>query len=297
MKLVYSLSVRLVVIITKPVSKSSEAKTHPEAAEFYLATLRWLLAKGILNREMRVLVACGGDLDRDVLNELGFQVVTISNLDADAQSDAYRPFSAAKQDVEALTHSDGEFDICIAHNGLHHCVSPHRGLLELFRVARRAVIVFEPRDSLFARLGVKLNLGQQFEVAAVVANGSVAGGVRNTAIPNYVYRWTEREIEKTILSGCPWGSPRFFYRYALRIPWGRLRMMRNRIFFWIVRALQPLLQLVFWIFPKQANGFAFIILKPEMPKDIRPWLELRDGRIVLNQKWIDKNYGSPQKNE
>ena len=160
----------------------------------------------------------------------------------------------------------------------------------MFRVARRGVIVFEPRDSFLTRCGVKLNFGQEYETAAVAANGNVAGGVRNTAVPNYVYRWTEREIEKTILSFCPWGRPHFIYRYALRIPWGRLQMMNNRVFFWLVRGLQPLLQIFFRCFPKQANGFVFVILKPKLPDDLQPWLEFRDGRVCVNQKWMAYQY-------
>ena len=123
----------------------------------------------------------------------------------------------------------------------------------------------------------------------MAANGCVAGGVRNTDIPNYVYRWTEREIEKTISSFCPWGRSRFIYRYALRIPWGRLRMMNRRVFLWSVRLFQPALQLFFRCFPKQANGFAFIILKPQVPDDLQPWLGFRDGHVGLNQEWITRS--------
>lgn len=272
------------------ISSCSEATTHPEAAEFYIATLNWLLTQKILTRDMKLLVVCGAELDRDVLAHLGLGTVTISNLEANTDAKTYAPFAGDRQDVEALTFAEGEFDFCIAHNGLHHCLSPHRGLLEMFRVARRGVVVFEPRDSFLTRCGVKLNFGQEYETAAVAANGCVAGGVRNTAVPNYVYRWTEREIEKTILSFCPWGRPRFIYRYALRIPWGRLRMMNKRVFFWLARGLQPLLQIFFRCFPKQANGFAFVILKPQLPDGLQPWLEFCDGRVCVNKKWMADQY-------
>jgi SAM-dependent methyltransferase len=268
----------------------SEATTHPEAAEFYLRTLTWLLEQGILTRDMKLLVVCGGELDRDVFSQLGFHAVTISNLETDPHTTSYAPFAGDTQDVEALTCQDGEFDFCIAHNGLHHCLSPHRGLLEMFRVARKGIVVFEPRDSFLARWGVRLNFGQDYETAAVAANGGVAGGMRNTAIPNYVYRWTEREIEKTIASVCPWGRPRFIYRYALRVPWARLKMMNKVGFLWVVRLLHPALQLVFRCFPKQSNGFAFIALKPQLPHDLQPWLEYRDGDVRPNQDWFAAHY-------
>lgn len=281
---------------TAPVSSQANAICHQDTTEFYVSTLKWLLEQNILTREMKLLVVCGAVLDRDVLAYLGFHAATISNLEAGNDATTYAPFASVRQDVEALSFADDAFDFCIAHNGLHHCLSPHHGLLEMCRVARRGVIVFEPRDSLLARLGVKLNFGQQYETAAVAANGSIAGGVRNTAVPNYVYRWTEREIEKTVSSFWAWGKPKFIYRYALRIPWGRLRMMNNRLFFYLVRALQPLLRLFFLCFPKQANGFAFVVLKPQLPQDLHPWLESKSGQMLPNQEWMTKQYGS-QKND
>ena len=269
----------------------SEATTHPDAADFYLATLRWLIEQKILTRDSRLLVVCGAELDRDVLREVGFRDVTISNLETDADTHAYAPFARATKDVEGLTCRDDEYDFCIAHNGLHHCMSPHRGLLEMVRVASKGVIVFEPRDSFLTRCGVRLQFGQDYETAAVAANGGVAGGVRNTAIPNYVYRWTEREIEKTISSFCPWGRSRFIYRYALRIPWGRLQMMNRPVFLWLIRLLQPALRLLFRCFPKQANGFAFVVLKPQVPNDLQPWLQVgRDGGVGLDREWLAAQY-------
>jgi len=273
-----------------PTAVQSEATTHPEAAGFYVATLAWLLERGILTRDMKVLVVCAADLDKEVFSGLGFRSVTISNLETDPQTNAFAPFAGDRQDVESLTCPDDGFDFCVAHNGLHHCLSPHRGLLEMFRVASKGVIVFEPRDSLLARLGVKLNFGQDYETAAVAANGSVAGGVRNTAIPNYVYRWTEREIEKTIASACAWGRPKFLYRYALRIPWGRLRMMDSQAFLWIVRLGRPALELLFRCFPKQGNGFAFIVLKPQVPTDLQPWVKYGEGALQTDVAWLSARY-------
>ena len=41
-------------------------------------------------------------------------------------------------------------------------------------------------------------LVQEYEHAAVFYNDCVFGGVKNTPIPNFIYRWTRRDIEKTI---------------------------------------------------------------------------------------------------
>jgi SAM-dependent methyltransferase len=258
--------------------------------DFYARTVVGLLDTGLMRRDMRVLVACGGTLDRDVLHRLGFSDVTISNLDARLGPDEFRPYRWSYQDVENLTFEDEEFDFTIVHNGLHHCYSPHKGLLELYRVARTGILVFEPRDTALVRLGIRWSFGQKYEVASVTHNGLSAGGVGNTRVPNYIYRWTEREVEKTILSFAPYGEPRFQFKYALRVPWGRLLALRNPLFLTAVVAGLPALKLLFRAFPKQANGFGFVIEKPRLPRDLHPWLALEDNHISVRDDWMRDRY-------
>jgi SAM-dependent methyltransferase len=257
---------------------------------FYPDTLRHLMHEGVLSSDMRLLVACAGKYDRDVLYELGFKNVTISNLDVRLKGDEFEPFNWSYQDVEHLTFEDAAFDFAIVHNGLHHCFSPHRGLLELYRVAKRGVLAFEPRDTLLVRLGIRLNFGQQYEVAAVSHHGLEYGGVGNTGIPNFIYRWTEEEFEKTITCYAPFGKHRFIYQYAMRINWSRLSSMRNRLFAMAVRLGMPVFKLVFTVFPKQANGFAFAVEKPRIPAELHPWLQLQNGEIAVNDAWIEARY-------
>jgi len=258
---------------------------------FYSSTLLWLLGRNILGREMSILVVCGSSPDKEVLHDLGFKNVTISNLDVRLKGVEFDPYQWSYQDAERLTFQDAAFDFCVAHNGLHHCYSPHRALLEMYRVARSGILVFEPRDSVVARIGIRLNFGQEFEVHAVAANELAFGGVKNTSMPNFVYRWTEREVEKTIRSFAPWGRHRFIYRYALRIPWGRLTMMKNKGLLVLVRAFLPALRFFFALFPKQANGFAFVVLKPRVPLDLHPWMRFDGTSLALNEEWIRARYG------
>jgi SAM-dependent methyltransferase len=258
--------------------------------DFYRDTVRQLLERGVLARDMRVLAACAGPYDRDVLLELGFTDVTISNLDVRLTGNEFAPYAWSYQDVEHLSFPDEAFDFAFVHNGLHHCQSPHRGLLELYRVSRRGVLAFEPRDTLLVRLGTRLNFGQTYEFAAVSHHGLEFGGVGNTAIPNYIYRWTEREFEKTILTYAPIGMHRFHYAYAVRVNWSRLKAMRNRALALAVMASLPLLRQVFRAFPRQANGFAFAVEKPRLPADLHPWLRHEQDRIVVDQQWIEARY-------
>ena len=174
---------------------------------------------------MRVLVAGGGAADRDILRALGFSNVTMSNM-ADAGSETYAPYRFDLQDLEALTYENSAFDWAIVSAALHHCRSPHRALLELYRVARRGVLALESRDSAAIRLAARLGVIDPYELTAVAAGDFRAGGVRNTGVPNYVYRWTEREVEKTIASYAPETSHHFMYFRGARVAAVDLRRRR-----------------------------------------------------------------------
>jgi ubiquinone/menaquinone biosynthesis C-methylase UbiE len=54
--------------------------------------------------------------------------------------DEFAPFSWSFQDAEQLSFEDEAFDYVFVHAGLHHCASPHRALLEMYRVARRGIM-------------------------------------------------------------------------------------------------------------------------------------------------------------
>jgi ubiquinone/menaquinone biosynthesis C-methylase UbiE len=130
-----------------------------------------------------VLVVCGGSADAELLSELGFGRVLITNIDPsyDEEIDAY---PCVRADAENLAFRDGEFDLVIVHAGLHHCASPHRALLEMYRVAKKAAIVLEARESLLMRLAVRLGFTNDFELESVTSHGLESGGMRNGPIPN-----------------------------------------------------------------------------------------------------------------
>lgn len=257
---------------------------------FYIETVTRLLDKGLMTRDMNILVVCGGRTDHEALSRSGFKRVTISNVDVRVQGDEFAPFSWSFQDAENLQYSDDTFDYCIAHNGLHHCYSPHRALLEMYRIASKGILIFEPHDSFFVRLGVKLGFGQEYEVAAVVGSDLKFGGVKNTVVPNYVYRWTEREIEKTVCSCVPIGRPRFHYFYAFRIPERRLRILKNTLKINIAYILLPFLRGFAFLFPRQCNNFAFAVEKPDLPSGLLPWLSLSEGKPTINLRWVASRY-------
>lgn len=249
--------------------------------EFYTETLsHW-----VRDCDASILVVGGSENDRDVFKELGFRNVTISNVaTALSRADCW-PFQTAVADAEALPFPDGAFDYAICHAVLHHCRSPHAGLLELYRVARKAAIVFESRDSFTIRLMGRLGLSQVYEWGAVVSNGCEAGGVRDTQIPNFVYRWTEREVEKTVATYAPHAKHRIEYARGNAAPlhstsgWS----LRSVMF----RILIPVYRLFVTVCPSQQNMFAFKIAKPVLPGDLHPWLAMAGSEVVFDRKWAE----------
>jgi SAM-dependent methyltransferase len=259
-------------------------------ADFYTETVRNLLKKGVLSVDMRILVLCGGRLDCRVLERCGFKNVVISNLDTRVDEHEFAPFQWSFQDAEHLSFAENEFDFCIVHSGLHHCYSPHRALLEMYRVTRVGLLVFEPRDGVLVRLGVRLNVGQEYEVAAVCRNDMEFGGVGNSQFPNYVYRWTPNEVRKTIKSFAPRGKHKFMFFYALRVPWSRLKLLRNKLYLAGVAVAFPALKALSLALPTFCNNFGFAVLKPRIPDDLFPWLSLDHGLVILNREWVNARY-------
>jgi len=262
-------------------------------SSFYKRTID----KWVKNRDVNILIVGGGNTDREVFRELGFVNVTISNLDERMKGSGFYPFNWSYQDAENLSFQDNSFDFAIIHMALHHCSSPHRALLDMYRVAKQGVILFESRDSFTMRLALYLGLAQNYEHAAVFYNDCKYGGVGNTNIPNFVYRWTEPEVEKTINSYAPYAKHNFYYSYGYDLPsTGRLR--RKVSLGNIFRYFPDLLSLPFTLFrlfyfrllPKQQNLFACFIKKPDLEEECFEWLKYENGKFTFNKEWADNYY-------
>ncbi|PWU25191.1 MAG: hypothetical protein C5B48_02545 [Candidatus Rokuibacteriota bacterium] len=262
----------------------------PERSSFYTRTLRALLAEGLLRADMSVLVVCGGQADRDVLLSLEFEDVTVSNLGGEPED--VEPFHFAVEDAEALSYEDASFDLVAVSGGLHHCRSPHRALLEMCRVARQAVFVLESRDSLLMRGAVRLGIADEYELTAVAAHGCKAGGVRDTSTPNFVYRWTEREVRKAVASQAPHARPRIRFFHELELPFSVLGLRFGRPGELAARVAEPALGLVTRLMPSQANLLAFCILEPVLPRDLQPWMRLEHGAPVPDEAVIRRTMAS-----
>jgi SAM-dependent methyltransferase len=245
---------------------------------FYDETLRQLIEAGTISTGDKVLVVCGGSYDADVLKGLGFKSVTLCNLDG-SYSGHNPDYVWVRQDSENLSFGDGEFDIAMVHAGLHHCGSPHRALLEMYRVARKAAVVFEARDSLMMRSAVALGFTGDFELEAVSHEGYESGGLNNGPIPNLNFRWTEREVIKTIRAADPAHVEQIDFFYGLRLPTLRFEHVNapgKRI---ALMLMAPAVKAFAKLFPRQGNQFGFAITKTGR---LRDWLVEKDGKVRLS---------------
>lgn len=262
---------------------------------FYRDVLTRLIDQHVVSRDDRVLVVCAGPFDKEVLQSLGFKDVTITNLDERQKVDGgaeFAPYRWDFQDLESLGYPDESFDVVIVHSGLHHLRCPQRGINEMYRVARRAVIGFEPHRNLYTTLGVRLGAGQEYEDAAVFYNDCRWGGVANTEIPNYVVRFNRGDIERTVQIYNPIARHRIDFYYATRIPCRLQGLATKDMVGRAVGALTGVLAALGRL-PFLANNIAFCIHKPRVPEDLFPWLRLQDGRVTCNREWLEKKYQSP----
>lgn len=249
--------------------------------EFYFHLLRELVDAGKLDPHASTLVVAGAEFDRDALSSAGFTNATISNIRTKEAAGQVAPYAWQHLDAENLEVADESFDQVIEHMGLHHCGSPHRALLEMYRVARKAVLVVENRDSFLMHVANKLGFAGDFEFEAVMDGNYEYGGHRNTAVPNHVYRWTEREVEKTIASADPAYQVPIEFFHDLRFPEQRVAAMRG-----LKRAAAEASRLPLAVFaklfPRQANVFGFLARKGE--RRLQPWME-RDGGRMKQGEW------------
>jgi SAM-dependent methyltransferase len=253
---------------------------------FYYETVCNLLDTGWLRTDHSVLVVAGGQPDHEVLTSAGLRTVTISNLDDHIDASTYEPFGWSAQNAERLRFPDDSFDVAIVHQGLHHCRVPHQGLVEMYRVARRGIVAFEPHETVLTRAGVRLGIGQEYECAAVADNDLRCGGVENSDIPNFVYRWTEREVRKTLAAYDPTGQPRVRFFYDLRVPDQAAAGLRRGAGRVVGRAAVPLARAALQLTPTQSNAIAIVADKLVPAADAHPWLAAEAGQVHPDATWF-----------
>jgi SAM-dependent methyltransferase len=235
----------------------------------YPRVLRSLKDRGWITGTDTVLVVAGGDFDRQSMQEAEVTNVTISNLDYHEGIHDYAPYEWKRLDAEKLELDDNSYDWVVVHAGLHHLAVPALGVCEMFRVARRGILCFEARDSLLMKLAIRFGLTTEYELEPAFLTSGSHGGYRNGPIPNYVYRWKEREFEKVVNSYAPTHRHTFFYDYAFQVPAERFKMAKSPLYRFAGLAIARLAGVAETIVPRQCNRFAFGVLKNT---SVQPWL-------------------------
>jgi SAM-dependent methyltransferase len=257
-----------------------------EREEFY----RSVLNLRIKDKQASILVCGGGSFDKTVLESAGYTNVVISNLDERMTGDEYAPFGWKYENAESLSFDNESFDYVVIHAAVHHASSPHKVLTEMYRVALKGILVIESRDSFVMRLFEKLKFVQTYEHAAVFYNDCRYGGVNNTDIPNYIYRWSERDVEKTINVYAPYADHNFFYSYSTAFPCTPDLEKKGILKYVFLQLAKPFYWLFVKLFPSQQNLFCFYIEKPLLPDALFPWLIFNDGKIAFNREWASEKY-------
>jgi SAM-dependent methyltransferase len=289
--------------VDKSVTAGSALGSATKNRRQFFKVLQMCLNSRTIASSTSVFVVGASPSEVALLKEAGLNNLTISNIqDPGADHSASRERNSIRMlvsDAETLSVADNSFDLVIAHEVLHHCASPHRALCEMLRISRRHVVILEPNDSLAMKGLAALRLTFPYELASVIANGHVSGGVRNSAIPNFIYRWNPHEILKTASASAPertfciypfpyWDfnacPDNLSLRRSTRIPAlahfaGPERLLSA------LRLSQRALNL-FSPIRGQGNKLFCCI---EKSSELKPWLKRGEDRIVFDRNFQDSH--------
>ncbi len=236
-----------------------------------------------VDRSRPVLVLGGEQEDIDILTACGFEKIVLSNLDA----------AGMALDAENVALADDRYPVVFAHAVLHHCRCPQKAVGEMVRVSQQHVFFVEPNDSWALRSLVRLGFSFPYELAAVAAHEYLHGGMRDGPIPNYIYRWTGHEVEKSVASYHPerqflvrahpyWDFYVNEYELVSRKE-TRVAQLAEKIGPRNLVSLLRLGQAFLNLLPpvrSQGNKFFCAISK----RELQPWIEMRDGRCYLKKE-------------
>lgn len=253
---------------------------------FVKHTFRYLFDQDVVAPSDRLLVVGGTDRDAETLFEIGFSTISIININPDSMLHFGHKVNFIHGDISSVQFEKESFDVTFTSDCLHHCSSPHGALIAMYRAARKAMVVIESRDNWLMRLGIQFGFTNHFELNAKNMEGH--GGVDYTSVPNFIYRWTEREFEKTIQSADPTIKHKFFYRYALTLPEKRFNSSRSIMRRWALSGVSPLARAISTAFPRQGNTFAMAVLKDPDTCELRPWLERVGGEVRPRAEYYAK---------
>ena len=118
-----------------------------------------------------LVVCCGSGMESEMLARQATKIIALDfSMEAilRAKERAQRfgvNYDLVVGDAESLPFRPGSVEFALVHDGLHHLPDPYKGLSEMARVARRAVLVAEPADGVLTNLAIKLTVASHYEDA------------------------------------------------------------------------------------------------------------------------------------
>ena len=228
-----------------------------------------------INKKSNFLLISASMHEVKILKDLGYLNFSITYHDEDEKNQFLdfgfkENINLFRSDLRDLTFKDKSFEYAITNATIHHVDLPHKAITELYRVAIKGVLVIESNDSLIMRLATKIKLAEEFEVSSVNEEKNT-GGLLDTAVPNYVYRWTEREILKLLKSFDPKNINFVNFDYASDLTnfKSRDKYIKNIL----LKILIITGKILFFFFKKQQNCMSIFIDKTKIKK-----------------RWPNKNY-------
>jgi ubiquinone/menaquinone biosynthesis C-methylase UbiE len=180
--------------------------------------------------DWKVLTVCGGVGGEGIFFlRSGFADVTVSDFSANSLEIAAKldsKLKAIQLNAEQIDLADNSYDLVIVQDGLHHLPRPALGMTEMLRVAKKAVVVIEPYNSVVGNM-----IGTEWEE-------------HDDAI-NYVFRWDRMMIKQTVKSYLlrNYDRIRVFRRWDHNVVVGRLAsLFPNAIKISVARIVYSLLR-------------------------------------------------------
>ena len=234
--------------------------------------MRWnFVTKNILKylpRKSKILVVSPSSQEVNFFLRKNYQDVTFgvySKNDLKSLSLNSKFGNFIKIDARYIRFKDKYFDYTFANAILHHIDLPHLAISELYRVSKKGVLIIEGNDSLVMRISTYFNFSEEYEKSATI---NEQGGLLGTSIPNYVYRWKEREIIKLLNSYNPEIFHKIYFAYDFYLKNEGVKKMHSVFKMAIRTVLEKFLNIFLLIFRKQGNLVSIYIDKEKSYKRI-----------------------------
>ena len=209
----------------------------------------------------KLLVIGASEYEVKIFSQLNYKNVTFGFYDKDEliefkKKNSFDLFNFEIIDCRNINYGNSSFDHTFTNATIHHIDLPHLAITELIRVAKFSTLIIEGNDSLIMRLACKFRFSEDFELSAIQND---SGGVLNSNVPNYVYRWTEREIMKLLNSY----DPKFVYKQSFNYSYDfKNQSLEQKLPKKIIKKiLGSLLSIFFTIFKKQGNLLSIFVEK------------------------------------